>query len=157
MRKTSDTEKVERFWSHVAKGDGCWQWRLKPSQKGYGRFAVHGRKTVYAHRFLWQLLYGAIPNGLCICHHCDNPICVRPDHLFIGTHKDNAQDRDKKGRGGDISGFKHPLCKVTTSDVKKIRALAQRTTLTQECIGVLFGVSQQAISRIVIGATYQCR
>lgn len=100
----------ERFWSKVEKGDGCWEWAACKNSTGYGRFRVNGH-TEFAHRVSWTLAHGPIPDGLFVCHHCDNPSCVRSDHLFIGSHKDNLRDAVKKGRTatGDRNGsYTHP-------------------------------------------------
>lgn len=90
-----------RFWSFVDRsGPGCWEWqgaRLRGygiALKGAGRPGRSGR----AHRVAWALTFGAVPVGMQVCHHCDNPPCVRPDHLFLGTAADNARDRESKGR-----------------------------------------------------------
>jgi len=85
------------FWSKVQKSDGCWTWAGATWGRGYGAFKHEGRQ-VYAHRFAWEMAKGPIPAGLFVCHHCDNPLCVRPDHLFLGTHTDNMRDASRKGR-----------------------------------------------------------
>ena len=95
----------ELFWSHVAKSDGCWLWTAGLN-RGYGAFAVH-RKDIGAHRYSWMLENGPIPDGLFVLHRCDNPPCVRPDHLFIGTQLDNMLDKMSKGRG--YEGDRHYL------------------------------------------------
>ena len=88
---------VERFWSKVRKSDGCWEWTGSVA-KTYGKF-WDGKRSVRAHRFSWELHNGReVPAGKCICHHCDNRLCVRPDHLFDGTQKDNVHDARAKGR-----------------------------------------------------------
>lgn len=87
-----------RFWDKVLIGDECWVWQagIKP-HNGYGAFSLNGREMV-AHRVAWLLCHGEIPDGLRVLHHCDNPPCVRPDHLFLGTQKDNVLDAVAKGR-----------------------------------------------------------
>jgi hypothetical protein len=86
------------FWGRVErKSEGCWEWRGRILQNGYGQFDVKRRPTA-AHRYAYELTYGAIPDGLIVCHRCDNPRCVRPDHLFLGSHADNARDKSAKGR-----------------------------------------------------------
>jgi len=91
------TEKPEsKFWKHVNKTEDCWLW-TGGQIKGYGQISTPEKK--YAHRFSWEIHSGAIPVGLCVLHKCDVPLCVRPDHLFLGTDKDNTKDRIEKGRG----------------------------------------------------------
>ena len=93
MRKTVE----ERFWKNVRKGPGCWEWSANKNDAGYGRFWIC-RKGVRAHRFSLELHKGKIPEGMFVCHHCDNPGCVKPDHLFVGTQSDNMHDMQSKGR-----------------------------------------------------------
>src|SRR3989337_2953646 len=87
---------TDRFWKYVVKSDGCWEWSGTKS-RGYG-VLTHAidRAGVLAHRLSWMLHFGAIPAGLNVCHHCDNPPCVRPTHLFLGTHSDNHADMMQK-------------------------------------------------------------
>ena len=89
-----------RFWPKVKKGLGkdCWIWLAGKSSAGYGSFRTDAWKHVYAHRLSWELMRGPIPDGLLVLHHCDNPSCVNPDHLFLGTNRDNVLDALKKGR-----------------------------------------------------------
>jgi predicted DNA-binding protein YlxM (UPF0122 family) len=91
---------TERFWEKVdIKNDSeCWEWKNGKYLNGYGGFNSNN-KHEYAHRIAWELTYGAIPENMCVCHHCDNPSCCNPKHLFIGTMADNMHDRDRKGRG----------------------------------------------------------
>lgn len=86
----------DRFWRRVKKAEGgsCWEWIGSRTPSGYGRLGEH-----YAHRLSFQLNNGIIPEGKCVCHSCDNPPCVNPQHLWVGSMRDNIMDRDKKGRG----------------------------------------------------------
>lgn len=96
-----------RFWEKVEKGPGCWEWRASVATNGYGQVwtdtsAGRGGKKMAAHRCAWLLTHGELPAGLCVLHRCDNPLCVRPDHLFLGTLSDNTQDMLAKGRNPSI-------------------------------------------------------
>ncbi len=101
-----------RFWDKVVKSDECWEWQGAHDPRGYGFIgAPGGGKNLLAHRVSWELHNGAIPQGRYVLHRCDNPRCVRPDHLFLGTHADNMADRQAKGRQaqGDGQGQRlHP-------------------------------------------------
>ena len=96
-KKSYDKTAEARFWKKVNKTSTCWEWTAHKLYNGYGRFNIYG-KTDYTHRISWQFATGKYPTGEQVLHTCDNPACVRPDHLFLGTEKDNMADRNKKGR-----------------------------------------------------------
>lgn len=140
----------ERFWSKVTKASGanCWLWSGRRTSLGYGAFDV-GRGIKPAHRFAWELTHGPIKRGpkrMCVCHHCDTPHCVRPDHLFLGTHSDNMRDKAMKGRapGRDQRGSINASAKLTDANVYAIRADRR----PQAEIARDYKVTQSMISKI---------
>lgn len=108
--------------SRVEVGDKshCWIWLGHKNNKGYGYVSVGGKLDV-AHRHAWRAFCGGIPNGMHVLHHCDNPPCCNPDHLFLGTNADNVRDRIAKGRSADVRGAKNGRAKLTEDDVRAIR------------------------------------
>lgn len=89
----------DRFWSKVDRSGDCWTWTASRTRHGYGRIGLGHDRVETAHRVSWMLANGPIPEGVFVCHRCDNPPCVRPDHLFLGTALDNIRDMIAKGRG----------------------------------------------------------
>ena len=89
-----------RFWEKVEKiaGVDCWLWTASTLPNGYGKFGINSRLSMGSHRFAYELTNGPIPGGLCVCHHCDVKLCVRPSHLYLGTMKDNMRDASKRHR-----------------------------------------------------------
>ncbi len=123
---------------------GCYLWFGAHDRQGYGRISVGGRsgQAQVSHRIAWQLHRGEIPNGLDVCHTCDTPECVNPDHLFVGTRRDNMQDAANKGR--TTIGERNPQSKLTEAQVLEIRSSPEsRKVLAQR-----YGVLPNAISRI---------
>lgn len=114
---------AERYWRLTKTGPGCWIWQGNRNQLGYGQFRV-GRKgpVMTAHRVAWEIHNGPIPDGLIVMHQCDNPPCVNPDHLRVGTHKDNAQDCVAKGRRAKTHKPHSRVLKLTDDQVRAIRA-----------------------------------
>ncbi len=136
----------ERFWKYVDKKEinECWNWIGYRDHNGYGRIKIN-RVNVLTHRFSWVLHNGTIPMETpCVCHHCDNPKCVNPEHLFLGTHEDNIKDRDNKNRQARRERQGHS--KLTSDQVKQIRDLKGK--LKQREIAEMFNVCATTISNI---------
>lgn len=137
-----------RFWSKVAKSDGCWTWTGRRLPKGYGQISLPGRGAgnLYAHRVSWRLHHGAIPAGLFVCHRCDNRACVNPAHLFLGTPRNNVDDCVAKRR--HTIGERHPNARLKEAQVLDIRARfgsgTAICTMARE-----FGVSKATVSGII--------
>lgn len=111
-----------------------------------------------AHRAAWTLTNGPIPDGMIVCHHCDNPPCVRPDHLFLGFDLDNAADRVAKNRSSRMVthwGETSPKAKLTAAQVEEIRARYAAGRVTQRELGEEFGVGQTQVGRIVRGVRWK--
>lgn len=142
----------ERYWAKVNKTPGCWYWLAATSANGYGYFSVNG-KLQQAHRFSWELHNGLIPrgegyHGACVLHSCDNRACVNPDHLVLGTQKNNMRDCVNKGRQTKLPGQNHGMSKLTEAQVLHIRS----RTLSGENQAKLvkeFKVSKASISKII--------
>lgn len=118
-----------RFWDKVKKTKTCWIWQGAKSPAGYGRF-MFGGSTLQAHRLAFELKGGLIPDGQLVCHKCDNPPCVRPDHLFVGDHFANARDMAAKGRSARFNGKigqDHHMARLTSEQVAWVRANVNKT------------------------------
>lgn len=142
------------FWARVRKsdGDGCWEWTgFAIGDFGYGGFSLNG-KNVYAHRLSYEIAHGHPPGKLCVLHHCDNPRCVRPGHLFLGTRVDNMKDKVAKGRqhrGERTAG--------TLLSVDKVRAILERYATGLESVWGLsqeLGVNEGVVRSVVNGRTW---
>ena len=144
---------AERFWARVDRRgpDECWEWQGTRISGKYGRLARDGYH-VWAHRLAWELENGPIPDGLLVCHRCDNPPCCNPAHLFLGTYADNARDRDLKGHRilPPQQGSHNPQSRLTEDQVRGIRVLLAQGTPRSE-VAVRYGVGRQAISKIANG------
>lgn len=149
--------RVRRFWDRVDRneGEGCWEWQGARYPSHYGRVSVHlgsSRATVMAHRFSWEIHNGPIPEGLVVCHRCDNPPCVNPAHLFVGDVQANHDDMIAKGRMPRGSERAHS--KLTEDDVREIRArLADGATHLH--IARAFGVHRSTIYDIAVGKKWR--
>lgn len=130
----------------------CWEWVGSKDSWGYGQF-YKNRKSYKAHRVSYQEYKGDIPLGMYVCHTCDNPKCINPDHLWIGTPKQNSQDRDVKGRNYTHLGEKHPQAKLDWGLVKFIRENPQK--YTQKKLASICGVSISTIRDVVYNRSWK--
>lgn len=134
-----------KFWNKVKKTRACWFWIGFRSPKGYGILSNEG-KLQRAHRVSWVIHNGTIPKNILVCHSCDNPSCVNPNHLWLGTTQENTADRNAKGRQDHPTGIKHPMSKLTEENVREIRNLKGK--IVQKEIARKFNVSEATISQI---------
>jgi hypothetical protein len=143
------------FWSKVKLPDligtdECWEWHGRKvfSGDGYGSFD-YAHKTINAHRLAYKFAVGPIPDGICVLHRCDNPPCCNPAHLFLGTRDINNKDRAAKGRSAPVHGEYNGHAKLTAEQVIDIRQRYIPYKVSYTDLGIEFGVSQDAIYRIV--------
>ena len=135
-----------RFWARIRKTRGCWQWVGLTDEDGYGRIGVK-RTMLGAHRVSWEFHRGAIPEGLCVLHTCDNPACMNPDHLFLGTNQENTHDRYLKGRSA--AGENNGNAKLSRQEVRDIRKLSSTGRCTRKELASRFNVTSKMIGYIV--------
>ena len=146
----------ERFWEKVDLGndDDCWEWTAFKLATGYGTMWYDDEhKTEFAHRIAYSLEHGEIPEGMCVLHKCDNPSCVSPRHLFLGTKADNMEDATSKGRmaHGEANGNS----KLTEEDVREARQAYAEGGISFESLRRRFGVSDVAIREAILGITWR--
>ena len=147
---STNTPVVERFWKRVNKTETCWLWTGALNSSGYGSIRDYYRE-VRVHRYSYELHYGPIPNGMFVCHHCDNPACVNPDHLFLGTNLDNVKDKINKNRSESTVGILNGRAKLTPLHVMVIREAAL-LGYPQKDIGKYFKIKN--ISSIITRKTW---
>lgn len=147
--------KPEEFWKRVQKSDGCWEWMGYVKSDGYGVFGAngsdHGRPI--AHRVSWTINFGDVPQGMQVCHHCDNRRCVRPDHLFLGTAKDNMHDASSKGRMA--RGEKARAARMTSEQVLTIRRKHSLERMSYADLSREYEVGETTISRAARDLTWR--
>ncbi|MBP8292296.1 MAG: HNH endonuclease [Caldilineaceae bacterium] len=147
MQTQYTTKDLARFYSKIqVMPNGCHEWIGTVVDTGYGHMSFGARKQVLAHRMAWEVANGPIPAGACILHRCDCRRCVNPDHLFLGSNKDNSHDAMDKGRLP--FGTKIGTAKLTDDAVKEIRALSA-SGMGLVAIGERFGVGKTTIWRVV--------
>lgn len=168
---------IKNFWRKVDKQgplpdqthpsyqglDPCWIWKGALNRKGYGQRGLNG-KLVYTHRFAWLLFHGDIPEEMKVLHRCDCRNCVNPSHLFIGTDKDNARDREEKGRGaqptGDASGKRlnpeacargnsNGRAKLSEADIREMRSKYAKGGWSHQQIADAYGIDKSQAGRII--------
>lgn len=153
--KEASVMEADRFWAKVQIGDGCWTWLAAVDADGYGVFQrtrSHPHRCIKAPRYMWETAHGPIPDGLLVCHHCDNPRCVNPVHLFLGTAADNSADAKAKGR---LRGHPFPrgsangMSKLTEHEVRAIRQLHAGGFRSRKGLAARFGVSKGSIQAIL--------
>lgn len=160
---------MERFWSKIKKGEGCWEWAGAKHVFGYGMFRFRG-KAQTAHRVAWILSGGDISNGMCVLHRCDNPACCNPEHLFVGTNADNMRDKIEKGRGRVGVGERHKSkthpesvsrgeangrAKLKQADVIEIRELYLSGNHSYVQLARIYHVAKTTIQALLEGRTWQ--
>lgn len=172
---------IEDLMKKVNKTESCWLWTGRKDKDGYAKCCFRNKSGYSLHRLMWELNHGEIPNGLLVCHKCDTPACVRPDHLFLGSVKDNIRDMWRKGRaarqvnpmlyentrkfGDENSNRKHPeatargeragLAKLTASQVLEIRQIKYVPGMSLIEIALKYGVTPQNVRQIILNRTWR--
>ena len=152
--QSSSLTDEENFWIKVAitDDDSCWEFTGFQNKTGYGSFKPRRQaRTTLAHRFSWKITYGPIPHDLFVLHGCDNKICVRPDHLFLGTQRDNVRDAIQKGRF-----IFNPRAKLSFEKAQEIKVLYQSGNTARQ-IASVYNVSEGSIRTILSGRTWKKR
>jgi hypothetical protein len=144
----------ERFFARVVERGDCDVWAGSRTAAGYGRFRTNRpRRMALAHRVSWEIHYGPVPDGMCVLHRCDNPPCVKPEHLWLGSIADNNQDMDAKGRrrARPLRGDHHPAAKLTSDEVRWLREHRPGPGPAY----LLFGISKSAYYYALSGHTWR--
>lgn len=153
---------MDRLYSHVCidSVSGCWEWN-GTRRNGYGRLIVGSRtdgtrKSESAHRLSYKINFGVIPDGMEVCHKCDNPACINPQHLFVGTRQDNVLDREQKGRNVVHTGEEKTNSKLTRKSVKDARWEYAHKRTSYQTLANRYGVSKRTIMNAIKGVTWKC-
>lgn len=152
VAETITADDARRFWAKVDKdSDGdCWLWTAATFKTGYGAFRLYGQ-ALKAHRVSYAMANGETPRNLHVLHRCDNPVCVNPSHLFLGTPRDNMRDMSLKGRANPSKGEASKTAKLTQADVDEIRRSYRADELDQAQLAAKYRLHAAQISRIING------
>lgn len=149
---------IESLRSRCLEVNGCWVWQGLTRRRGYGRAKVSGERVQGVHRVMYEIVNGPIPKGMLVCHHCDNPPCLNPAHLFLGTPQDNMRDMHEKGRHRCVlpilAGERNPLAKLKWKQVEEIRQRYAAGEITIRKLALEYGVSRPSIQGIIRGRTW---
>ena len=136
--------------------NSCWNWLGAKIWNGYGRLMFKSKARL-AHRLAYIAFVNEIPQGMLVCHHCDNRSCINPNHLFVGTSSDNAVDAYKKGRANDptVRGEDHGMAKLSNEKAISIRSIYSKGMTTQRVLAKKFGVSESRIGLVITGKIWR--
>lgn len=151
--KTPFEEAIKLFWARVERTASCWNWTGSKHPKGYGQLTFMGYDQK-AHRLSYLLHNGEIPEGLCVMHICDNPSCVNPSHLKLGTNQDNSDDKVTKGRQYRPTGEKNPAKILSEQKVQEIRQKYKTGLYTQLQLAIEYGTARSTIAEVTSGRTW---
>lgn len=141
-----------RFLTKVEKTEDCWLWKSQRNRQGYGQYTLN-YKTLLAHRYHWEVVNGPIPDGLFVLHRCNNPSCVRPEHLYLGTHQDNMKDRELAGTVSRVYGEKNHQAILTQVQADWARKQVE-AGMTHRNVAFKLRCSRALISLIIQGKRY---
>lgn len=155
MDIVSDEKFLAYFWARVQKSDTCWIWTGGANKQGYGYFGFRrdGLRFMFrVHRLSYEISFGAIPDGLCVCHRCDVRRCVNPVHLFLGTHAENMKDMRMKARASKRHGVLTASAKLNDDAVRRIREI--NGAISDSVLAKQYGVTRTAILSARRGLTW---